>query len=212
MDIFKIEILKAAINGNIHPNNCCEGNYTFKLKNISEQNIFDISIFVFNLSSRLSRSTNCIKKIPLIAPNSEIEFSFEAKPLTNYYSRIFFRLENYNKHCYINVYPNINKSTTYQNIDSFIALLKLKSLKKIINIIPYTIGVSYNSFGILLDTSVNILYQNYSDITIDHKLSSVTLLKGVESISFKNISYGVYSTTAFGDSLLLEIPIIINFL
>lgn len=182
---------------------------SFTLLNNYEYEIFDISIFLFSNENIHSTFSKCIKQIPQMHSKENVEFVYNynsklsSPPL---FSRIIFRINGEASHRFINV--DINDSN--RSIDSFVSLLKIRGFRNLISVIPITNGISYTNFGTILDTFVYITYHNYSNEILKYELCNSTLLKGKNSLSLNNISYGKFLTQTFGNSILLEIPIIIK--
>lgn len=185
----------------------------FFLKNGYKKDVLDVLVYLFVDDENLYSFSKCINKISIIKSDNEKVFSFKYKSINinpKFHIRIIYRLYGENTHRYFN-YEYLNDPSEMQNIqDSFIALLNINGLKKIIDVFPIINGLSFTNFGSILDTSVNITYLNYDNIISQYNICRSTLLKGYNSISLSNISYGSFSTLSFGNSILLEIPILIN--
>lgn len=200
--------LETSSNGN-----CYTHLITLNLSNRISEDLFDISVFLFVDEKKISLFSQCIKVISSIPSLSEISFNYE------YYSelidphfhiRIIYRKFNESTHSFSDFDFSLKDNNRSQPDNSFVSLIRIKHLSKIIDVFPITNGISYTNFGSVLGTYVNITYIDFSDNISNFELCGSTLIKGFDNITISNISYGNYCTFSFGNSLLLEIPIIIN--
>ena len=175
--------------------------FTFKLNNSTENDILDVSVYLFTNENIISPFSKCIIVYPMIHATEyeifEYDYYCNSKNIQLNF-RIIYRIKGQNTHRYFDVDYSTSPLLA-SNTNSFVSLIKIKGLKRIIDVTPITNGICFSKFGAIIDTYVSISYLNYTDDMLNAEFCKSTLIKGLSSVTLSSIKYGKFSYMSFGN-------------
>lgn len=181
--------------------------------NKADETLFDLSIFL--IAPKILKPTKDLFSwyLEKLSSNSNITFKTEAT-IENLnenivlFLRAFYRKKGDTSHQIFTSNPIIfNKTDTKINCDIFSSIIKIRNLKKIIDVLPFARKIFKNDFGTFVEIEINVFFSDNQKKQNKLQFNKNFLINSSNDIILSSLIFGDYFATTFHDSVYLEIPI-----